>query len=106
MINHILPAKLETGQVLKSISHREPSSLLLARLNAAAYRAQRAGTELVMLRKKAPAAAISLGARCASLRLAADVQEEIGETLPASARSVTHPHTWKSWRGDKNTSLK
>lgn len=53
------------------------------------------------LRPPPPAAPARL---CAA---AADLQEETGETLPASAHAcLTHPHTWKAWRGDKNTSLK
>lgn len=66
VIDPILPAKLETGQVLESISHRESSSRLWARLNPAAYGARRAETEPLMLSLKAPAAAAS---RCASASL-------------------------------------
>lgn len=57
----VLPAKLETRQVLKSVSVRKPSSLRRARLNPPAYSEQQEGGDTAGdAEEDAPAAAASL----------------------------------------------
>lgn len=95
------PSSFEINQPQK------PSSLVLARLNPAAYRTKgrrqsrwcSGRNNLLQLPLCARAVRIFAWQRLSSSKTP-------GKPCRLQAVSVTHPHTWKSRRGDKNTSLK